>query len=187
MQSFPLFMAGGYLIRESVMNWIVKPLWWISYIRYSFSAIIISIYGFGRCSNHPTHQSATIQSVLSNFTRPDKTLLSQVRDLLAEDDFNCLYDSYFSDTGYMLDGHFRNCNLTLANLFSRTMNQNSVDLNRQLEQEARLYDGSFVLSYYEVSNDQFSWNIFCLVVTLVLLRAINYLIILHNVKKHSKF
>lgn len=182
-------MAGGYLIRESVMNWIVKPLWYASYIRYSFSAIIISIYGFGRCSNSLKHnaRSATIQSVLSNFTRPDKTLLSQVRDLVDEEDFNCLYDSYYTDSGIQLDNYFRACNLTLANLFGRTMNQNGVDLNRQLEQEAQLYDGSFVLSYYEVSNQQFGWNIFCLLLTLVLLRVINYLIILHNVKKHSKF
>ena len=178
-QSFPLFMVGGYLIRESVMNWLVKPLWHISYIRYSFSAIIISIYGFGRCSNEDT-----IQAALSNLARPDKTLLQQVRELIDQDDFNCLYDSYYTDSGYNLDNYFKNCNLTLANLFSRSMNAG--DLNKQLEQETKLYDNSFVLSYYEITNDLFGWNIFCLIVTLILLRAVNYLIILHNVKKHSK-
>ena len=181
-------MAGGYLIRESVMNWLVKPLWHLSYIRYSFSAIIISIYGFGRCTDSVVKNGkSTIQTVLSNFTRTDKTLLSQVREMVNEDDFNCLYDSYYTDSGYNLDNYFRNCNLTLANLFSRSMNQNTVDLNKQLEHEAKLYDNSFVLSYYEVTNDLFNWNILCLIVTLVLLKAINYLIILHNVKKHSKF
>lgn len=185
-QSFPLFMIGGYLIRESVMNWMVKPLWLVSYIRYSFSAIIVSIYGFGRCSNRLSDGNSPIQNILSNFSKVDKTLLTQVRELVNEDDFNCLYDSYYTDSGYNLDAYFKNCNLTLANLFSRTLNQNTLDLNKQLKQESELYDGSFVLSYYEVNNESFNWNIICLVITLIILRAINYLIILHNVKKHSK-
>lgn len=188
-QSFPLFMAGGYLIRESVMNWVIKPLWYISYIRYSFSAIIISIYGFGRCSNNLNNsdKSTSIQNVLSNFTRSDKTLLSQVREIVNEDDFACLYDTYYTESGVNLDNYFKNCNLSLANLFSRTMNQNTIDLNRQLEEETKLYDGSFVLSYYEIRNEHFNWSIICLILTLIFLRTINYLIILHNVKKHSKF
>ena len=210
-QSFPLFMVGGYLIRGSVVSVLVRPLWQVSYVRFAFSALILSIYGFGRCPA-PTAQQSLLPTFGSSYSNsngaqqqphhhhnysapPSSTrLLNQVRALMDEEDFNCLHDSYYTDAGYQVDQLLSRCNLSLPGLFARQPLDPTTDGNgsgqthhpQSPDSESTIYDNSFVLSYYEVTNDTFVHSIGYLCGTLFLLMLINYLLIVRNARKESR-
>ena len=51
MYSLPIIVYGGYFVRVASASFFVSWLMWISQIRHGFEAIIIIVYGFGRCDS----------------------------------------------------------------------------------------------------------------------------------------
>jgi hypothetical protein len=199
-QSFPLFMVGGYLIRGSVVSALVRPLWQFGYVRFAFSALILSVYGFGRCPPNYAPPSALSSAAILPAMSPttlapfdslrssndsngpsSRSLLHQVRTLMDEDDFNCLHDSYYTDAGYQVDQLLGRCNLSLPALFARQPLESAMSTSNSSSSE-----NSFVLSYYEVSSDSFVYNMIYLTGTLVVLQLVNYLLLVHSARKEVR-
>ncbi|XP_074600694.1 ATP-binding cassette sub-family G member 1-like [Brevipalpus obovatus] len=164
----PIFLVGGFLLRESILVWFLRPLWYASYVRYGFASIIASLYGFGRCSSE---YKSTVQ----------KSILPRLSELIQDEEFGCVYDQYQLNSE-CFDGVMRECNTTVDSLYRLGVGQQEAKFTEEMNQ----YDGSFVMSYYEVNDSHFVFNIVVLVVYCLILLSINYWILLYKVKRRVK-
>lgn len=46
----PVFLLSGFFGKLSAIPLVLKPLAYVSYVRYAFEALLITLYGMGRCS-----------------------------------------------------------------------------------------------------------------------------------------
>ena len=65
MITLPMVVFGGLLVKISRMPSYFRPLSWGSFIRFAFEAVLIDVYGFGRC-NH--ERMKFIEQIGSNYT-----------------------------------------------------------------------------------------------------------------------
>lgn len=45
----PIMLFGGFFVRISTIPWYLRPFTYLSYLRYAFTASMITVYGFERC------------------------------------------------------------------------------------------------------------------------------------------
>uniref|UniRef100_T1L476 ABC transporter domain-containing protein n=2 Tax=Tetranychus urticae TaxID=32264 RepID=T1L476_TETUR len=164
----PIFIVGGFLLRESIIVWFLKPLWYLSYVRYAFASIIVALYGFGRCG---TEYKAPLR----------RSVLPQLTQLVQDEDIGCVYDQYQLNSD-CFDEILRECNTTMDYIYKKTIGREEHRLTASVDQ----YDGSFVMSYYEVTNTQFTVNIIVLVLYSLVLILINYWILIYKIKRKIK-
>lgn len=68
---FPPILFGGFVVQVSQIRWYLKPLAYLSYVRYAFESLVVSIYGFGRCQRELTAGSTTnVAEQISKATNP---------------------------------------------------------------------------------------------------------------------
>ncbi|XP_053208421.1 ATP-binding cassette sub-family G member 4-like [Panonychus citri] len=164
----PIFIVGGFLLRESILVWFLKPLWYLSYVRYGFSSIIVALYGFGRCG---TEYKTPLR----------RSVIPQLTQLIQDEDIGCVYDQYQLNSD-CFDDVLRECNTTMDYIYKATIGREENRFSASLDQ----YDGSFVMSYYEVTNTQFHVNIVVLILYALALIIINYWILIFKIKRKIK-
>lgn len=177
---FPFMLSAGFLIRQSVSTWILKPFWYLGFIRYTFGCLLIIVYGWGRCTT----------PILTNQQRTSET---QLFDNLAINGLKSLMSNYLKPNEMkclMQDNENSN-----FSLFSDIMNECDINMNQikgsminnltltNLEK----YDNSFILNYFELTNDDFPAYVLNLVLIFAALTVINYWILLYKIKKCSQF
>ena len=64
---------SGFLVRIERMPFIMRPFTYLSYMRFSFEGIVISLYGFNRCGDEAVEQVIFKILKLINF-KPKKKL-----------------------------------------------------------------------------------------------------------------
>lgn len=47
----PSFLFSGFLVKIENMPTIIQPLSWTSCVRFSMEGVLISLYGYGRCTS----------------------------------------------------------------------------------------------------------------------------------------
>lgn len=64
----PLFIFAGFFKKLSLLPSYLVPISYISFLRYALSAVLITVFGVGRCSYE--HRLAETALDLTNLTRP---------------------------------------------------------------------------------------------------------------------
>ena len=49
----PVFLLSGFFAKVSKLPWFLKPIAFVSYVRYAFESFLVTIYGLGRCEDVP--------------------------------------------------------------------------------------------------------------------------------------
>ena len=65
--ALPLLLFSGFLVRIERMPWIIRPLTYVSYMRFGFEGIVISIYGFNRCGDEAVEQIRRLRKQLDSY------------------------------------------------------------------------------------------------------------------------
>lgn len=65
--ALPLLLFSGFLVRIERMPWIIRPLTYVSYMRFGFEGIVISIYGFNRCGDEAVEQIRRVRKQLDAY------------------------------------------------------------------------------------------------------------------------
>jgi hypothetical protein len=179
---FPFMLASGFLVRPSVSTWLLRPFWHVSFVRYTFACLLVTVYGFGRCSRNATSalpvegtspdsigqwnnavSAGALQSLLGSYLRPPE--LSCVSRLTARPDGVALVDQLLSE-----------CRIGAEQFLGQPALS---DLSR--------YDNSFILSYFEIRNEDFNSYLLRLLFTLALLTGLNYCALVYRVRRNTRF
>lgn len=188
---FPFMLASGFLVRPSVSTWLLRPFWHVSFVRYTFACLLLTVYGFGRCSRSATEiglslsvmpdsnsstslppsvgswnnavSAGALQSLLGSYLRPNE--LSCVSGLSARPDGVALVDHLLSECRIGADQFLGQPSLS--------------DLSR--------YDNSFILSYFEIRNEDFGSYLLRLLLILILLTTLNYWALVYRVRRSTRF
>lgn len=189
---FPFMLTAGFLIRQSVSTWILRPFWYFGFIRYTFASLLIIIYGWGRCSVMPnvlTNNDRIANAGASSVDEPETQLIdnlalngikSLMSNYLKPNEMKCLVQDHQTGNFSLFNDLINECDININQIKSSMIgNLTSNNLER--------YDHSFILNYFELTNDDFSFYVLNLVLILVGLTVINYWILLYKVKKYSQF
>ena len=65
--ALPLLLFSGFLVRIERMPWIIRPLTYVSYMRFAFEGMIIAIYGFNRCGDDSVEQIRRVRKQLDAY------------------------------------------------------------------------------------------------------------------------
>lgn len=167
----PLFLVGGFLLRGSVINWVLKPIWYLSFIRYAFGALLTTLYGFGRCKPLQTVQP--------------QSALTIINDFIGKDEAACLFEVY-QENGTCVNDILDECNLNIPSLIKKGASKfGAKEIENIAAEIYETYDGSYILSYFEVSSKDFVFNIIILILFIFILRLINYWILLYKISKKT--
>ena len=63
----PLLLFSGFLVRIERMPWIIRPLTYVSYMRFAFEGMVIAIYGFNRCGDDAVEQIRRVRKQLDSY------------------------------------------------------------------------------------------------------------------------
>ena len=143
----PLMLFGGYLVKYDQMPVYLKPFSILSYSRYGFYNMMITIYGFGRCPSGDLSYNMTdscADSIIHN-SKFNISEISKVLGPLADIDVSCLNRSLSSFVDFMTPKDM-------------TYSQSN----------------SYALSFFEVDESNFYINFLYIKIFLIVFKIISY-------------
>lgn len=179
---FPFMLSAGFLIRHSVTTWILKPFWYLSFIRYTFACLLIIIYGWGRCGMIPNTNMSNFgddkdSQLIDNLAL--NGLKSLVSNYLKPNEMKCLVEDNQSGNFSLFTDLINECDINMNQI------KNSMISNLTIGNLEK-YDNSFILNYFELTNQDFPIYVLNLILIFISLTIINYWVLLYKVKKASR-
>lgn len=209
----PAFLFSGFFGKLSALPLLLKPLAYTSYVRYSFEALLIVLYGMNRCSpaKSPSAQATGISSTRSHgafdsgvpshllntgyISGNEVDATMQLRRNLSKIGiyrYNPNPQSNFWDTStvnplsHLLNSPGQGNNYQLPGFSNLLNSQLSFGLNSSSSSGESLFpEGSYVLRRFEVSEDTFFVNLIILITFLLVLRVVCYVILLFKTNERK--
>ena len=174
----PLVLLSGFFVKLQTISSILLPITYINYLRYSFEAMIIVIYGMGRCDD--SRATSPNDSEPGNVCGIFYQLYNYFSDLKLDpeetEEYKIMAEEWLEHKNKSIDELER-----LMNRFHSLNLTNSEFLKAGKEYE----DQSLIMREFRLQDDQLEFNIFMLFVIMITLRVITFLVYLvrANVKK----
>lgn len=112
MITVPMMIFCGYFKRYYLMSWYLQPFAFISFVKYGFEGILVTIYGFERCQDYESNFNKTI---------PEPVWLKLIKTAEKKDKFE--------DYDFEEEGSFEKLMTLISTGFNRTkINQYSNSL-----------------------------------------------------------
>ena len=181
--AIPVIMFAGFLVRLESMPWYFRPISYISYIRYSFEASLVSIYGFGRCG--PSSGQSFIDELLSaadpmqiarNLYSSFNVTYADIRrfGLILNVDEDCLGDVHNKTVEYFGLGEE-----TSEDYSDDGLMDNATSI---AEEVGIAKNPSYVLSYYNLDDSIIYHDFACLAIFVLVVKVIVYLLLKFKTK-----
>lgn len=165
----PTFLFSGFLVKIENMPPILQHFSWLSCIRFAMEGVIISIYGFGRCSADPK-QMAITKHLLNSW-------ISSVFSTALEGNGAEIGDFDYSDGNSTEMGaeDIRSLSKSVVNsLLSGVGGQTTVD--------GKGHSISGVMSIFNISDDHIFICFLMLIANFIVLRITTYILIVWRSK-----
>lgn len=183
----PLLIFAGFLVRYSAMPWFFKPLSYISFMRYSFEGLLVTIYGFDRCSQstgstfiekfaqayNPQELFRTVWSTM-NVTHSDVVRYSYLLNV----DRHCFAEvvnrtiEYFGLQYFETD--FTTNQTTTSAPSGATEEYDNTEYEGDDEAEPVHSNPSYILNYFEIDDETLWINMVCLIVWSITIKIFMY-------------
>ncbi|XP_074601926.1 ATP-binding cassette sub-family G member 1-like [Brevipalpus obovatus] len=82
--SLPLLLFSGFLVKIETMPAILRPLTSLSYIRYGFEGVLVSLYGYNRCGLNASEKIAQLKGTFKSWM--NKMLIIATQTINEDDD-----------------------------------------------------------------------------------------------------
>ena len=175
--TLPLILISGFFVRLNTIPTLLRPITYVSYLKYAFEALIITVYGYDRCKISPSLVDEEISTKESNGC----TVVGQFYSYL-RNDLNISLDA-LADYIPMLVPDNRDVNMTIK-LEQFTKALEKVDFNATTKiMETLDATRSLVMIEYELEEANFIINIIALFGFIVIIRLITYIVLLHKSEK----
>ncbi|RWS07730.1 ABC transporter-like protein 12 [Dinothrombium tinctorium] len=167
---FPSMLFCGFFVKPHLVPNYLKPLAATSFLRYALEAIVICVYGFQRCiqvKETLVNSSLTIDSIFKfiNFLNKLNITYSSARpyiQMVAENDNKTLAEFY------SFDKEFENVEVSKLSTL--------IEFNVEDTKE------SFILSEFNIGNDQLLYEFIMLAIILIILRILVYFVLAFKAK-----
>lgn len=194
--SVPLMIFAGFLVRYSAMPWYFKPLSYISFMRYSFEGLLVTVYGFDRCSQatgatfverfarayNPQELFRSVWSTM-NVTYNDVVRYSYLLDV----DKECLGDVVNKTIDYYGLKYFGSDARAIESVTSTPdagASEEYEDTGYEVDdnQVADGVNASYILSYFEINDDTLWVNIGCLIGWSIAMKILMYSVLKYKTR-----
>ncbi|XP_053211987.1 ATP-binding cassette subfamily G member 4-like [Panonychus citri] len=172
--TLPLILISGFFVRLNTIPALLRPITYTSYLKYAFEALIITIYGYDRCTLSP---SVDISVKESNGC----TVVGQFYSYL-RDDLNISFDA-LKDYIPLMAPDNRDVNVTIKlEQFTKALEKVDFNATQQI-METLNSTRSLVMTEYELEEANFVTNILALFGFIVIVRLITYIVLLQKSEK----
>ena len=189
--SIPVIIFAGFLVRYSGMPWYFRPLSYVSYMRYAFEGLLITIYGFDRCASGSGSEnfveklvnSQDPQKIVRNIWKSMNVTYNDVKRFshLLNVDEECLGEVTNNTADYM--------GLEYHSPFPTTTTPSPWGFSFSDEEEDSLASASpsndnpsYILSYYELHDWELWGDITCLIVYSLIFKICIYLLLKYKTR-----
>jgi ABC-type multidrug transport system permease subunit len=168
--TLPQIMFAGFLVRLSGMPWFYRPLTYLSYLRYAFESLMITIYGFGRCQ---VHNGPSFIDEFVNAQDPQRLAKNMIES------FN-ITERDSERFGYLLGVD----TMCISDVLNKTKEYLGVGVYEDYDDNFNdtadtgisneLFDTqnpSYILSYYELNDYILYYDVVCLVIMLLIIKG----------------
>lgn len=192
----PFFLFGGFFNGHSQDSIIFAPIVILSFVRYSFFALLITIYGMDRCSlpDEPSKEENTLQSSTNH-----NSVLSCVLGCSKESKYLSLlnmlkeYNVSAKDSDWISSflGVEPTCLHNVMDSLEKVFLEYSEDADPSINETINAISNStqssssasYILTHYDITDDILWHNILILVAFLIVLRFVAYLWLLYKTNK----
>ncbi|KAI1299328.1 ATP-binding cassette sub-family G member 1 [Halotydeus destructor] len=177
---FPVLMFGGFLVKQSSVPWYFEPLTYMSYARYAYENILVTIYGYDRCES-----GAAVSNFIEDLLKAEnpRSVLTTVWDSL---EINYRDAPKFAEVLKVPVDHMAAV-LNATSDWLGTSYQ-PIDLDTDYLEPASIGDAisesndseeqlSYVLYFFEVDDSVVDENIIILCGIIVLIRVLTFLVL----------
>ena len=195
----PFFLVGGFFNGHSQDSIIFTPIVILSFVRYSFFALLVVIYGLGRCSleNNQSKELTLSPSIASSSDGVSDLFCllgcSKNSNSLSMLKMMKSYNITSNDSDWISSflGVDSNCLKSVINSFEEISGSNLQSLNSSNNQSLTVVSNlnqsssstSYILTHYDITDDILWHNILILIAFLVVLRFVAYLWLLYKTNK----
>ncbi|XP_015789963.1 ATP-binding cassette sub-family G member 1-like [Tetranychus urticae] len=173
--TLPFILISGFFVRLNTIPAILRPITYSSYLKYAFEALIITVYGYDRCTLNPT---LTDDSSLSKSN--GCTLVGQFYSYL-RDDLNISFDALKEYIPLMIPENRENATAKLDQ-FVKSLEKVDFNVTQQIVDTLNS-TRSLVLTEYNLEEDIYVTNIIVLFGFIVVLRVATYFVLLYKSEK----
>ncbi|RWS17878.1 ATP-binding cassette sub-family G member 1-like isoform X2 [Dinothrombium tinctorium] len=154
----PFVLISGFFVKITSIPYYLKPLTYLSYMRYTFEAMILTLYG-DRC------EEVKNEIQLYPHSSEASNLMFRLQRLIS----NLTNEEFFVN-------FLQSQNINISEVSSLKFAHQSISNNSIDESD------SFVLKEFNLNSSQLSFNFIMLVLLLIAFRAFNYFILLTKTK-----
>lgn len=178
----PQLMFGGFLVKVSRMPAYFRPLSYLTFMRFTFEAILINFYGRGRCQNE-------LNELVEGFKRNNVTMkppswfkmlpvFFKIIDNVKKNNTATSDEDYdYNSDPYSVNGPDANDEAVkkLGKLFYGSISNIEYDPNRAL-----------ILAYYELDDDIFYKDLLVILVWLIFYQILTYFVLRWKLSTKNK-
>lgn len=178
----PQLMFGGFLVKVSRMPAYFRPISYLTFMRFTFEAILIDIYGLGRCQDE---QNELIEEYKrSNITLKPPSWIKMIpmffkiiQNVQKNDTVTSNEDYDYNSNPYSVSGRDPNDEAVekLGELFYGAISNIEYDPNRAL-----------ILAYYELNDNVFYKNLLVILAWLIFYQILTYLVLRWKLSTKNK-
>ena len=202
---FPVVIFSGFLVKIHSIPWYFKPITYFSHLKYAFEGLLLSVYGFGRCtggeavkdfidditsaSRNPMSLISTIWSSLEISPRDTKrfSILLGLQENQLAPVINAISEYLGVETKLP--------NTTADSLIDSGLSttddiepeddigDESSDIHSSTDSNASSYEPSYVLSYFGLKESGLLTSLAILILMVVVLRIAAYIALLHKTRR----
>lgn len=193
----PVFLLSGFFGKISSIPFLLKPVAYVSYVRYAFEAILLILYGFDRCPKLVVSNSENVPVQILNtgyvspseidrnrrFQKQNRTRNSgRLPPYVYWDDWSTTTSTTSTTTTEAPFETSSNNPFTGSREVVRSMNQGSGTSNTQSDLSET---SSYILKHFNIKDDDLWTNLFILSLFLVVLRIVCYIVLLKRTNRRS--
>ncbi|KAI1304089.1 ATP-binding cassette sub-family G member 1 [Halotydeus destructor] len=182
---FPPILFGGFVVQVAQIRWYLKPLTYVSYVRYAFESLVITIYGYDRCGAKIGANFADKIATSSNPIQLIGTLVQNF-NLTSKDagTFSALLGVDGSCVESVINGTIDYFGLSSGPVGDEADdyddggdNATTVASVAPSLEEANYEESSYVLNYFSLKEESLVPNIMALLFYIVILKFLTYYIL----------
>ena len=196
----PVFLLSGFFGKISSIPTLLKPVAYVSYVRYAFEALLLILYGFDRCPKLSTSNSENVPTHILNtgyvsgneidrnqrFRKMNRTQgTSRLAPYVYWDDWSTTTTSTTTTTTTQAPfGTTSNNPFTGSREVVRNLNAVPSSGNSQSHVSEQ---NSYILKHFNIKDDDLWTNLIILGGFLIVLRIVCYIVLLKRTNRRSWF